>query len=121
MLMCDGCDRGFHIYCLDPPLQELPSDKYWCCEECNASGCTAEHIAAIRSKPLRSQGQEVPLTLTNKQQQADRMAQSMDGASVTVLLQEDGQPVAQMQGRFQYLERKERKRQLYSLRLDLPG
>lgn len=36
MLLCDNCDRGFHIDCLDPPLQKIPSGIYWC-EECKTS------------------------------------------------------------------------------------
>lgn len=23
--MCDGCDRGYHIFCLKPPLKKLPT------------------------------------------------------------------------------------------------
>ncbi|ODV64207.1 histone demethylase, partial [Ascoidea rubescens DSM 1968] len=33
MLLCDGCDKGFHIYCLVPPLTKIPKGK-WFCEEC---------------------------------------------------------------------------------------
>ena len=24
ILMCDNCDQEYHIYCLNPPLSELP-------------------------------------------------------------------------------------------------
>ncbi|KAF8592639.1 hypothetical protein K439DRAFT_1378881 [Ramaria rubella] len=30
MLLCDGCDCGFHIYCLDPPLQSIPKGQWYC-------------------------------------------------------------------------------------------
>jgi len=33
MILCDSCDKGFHIYCLDPPLKEIPPDE-WFCESC---------------------------------------------------------------------------------------
>ena len=23
MLLCDGCDRGHHMYCLKPPIKEV--------------------------------------------------------------------------------------------------
>jgi hypothetical protein len=36
MLLCDNCDRGFHIHCLDPPLDSIPANKWWC-EECKTS------------------------------------------------------------------------------------
>lgn len=30
ILLCDGCDRGFHTFCLDPPLQDIPADEWYC-------------------------------------------------------------------------------------------
>ncbi|KAJ2422101.1 hypothetical protein GGF47_003730, partial [Coemansia sp. RSA 2524] len=33
MLICDGCDRGFHMYCLDPPLDAIPTND-WYCDSC---------------------------------------------------------------------------------------
>ena len=33
MLLCDGCSSGFHIYCLDPPLKEIPEGD-WYCQKC---------------------------------------------------------------------------------------
>ena len=34
MLLCDGCDHGYHTYCLKPPLKEVP-DGDWFCYDCN--------------------------------------------------------------------------------------
>lgn len=34
MLICDACDKGFHIGCLNPPLEELPSEDKWTCKKC---------------------------------------------------------------------------------------
>ncbi|OWR53296.1 hypothetical protein KGM_209988 [Danaus plexippus plexippus] len=33
MLLCDGCDLGFHMHCLNPPLSEVPADQ-WLCPNC---------------------------------------------------------------------------------------
>lgn len=33
MLLCDGCDDGFHMHCLDPALQSIPEGD-WYCNEC---------------------------------------------------------------------------------------
>lgn len=33
MLLCDGCNLGFHMECLTPALQEVP-EGYWYCNEC---------------------------------------------------------------------------------------
>ncbi|WWC67689.1 uncharacterized protein I206_101601 [Kwoniella pini CBS 10737] len=34
ILLCDGCDRGFHTYCLDPPLASVPANEEWFCTSC---------------------------------------------------------------------------------------
>ncbi|KAL1409908.1 hypothetical protein Q8F55_003907 [Vanrija albida] len=34
ILLCDGCDRGFHTYCLDPPLASVPANDEWFCTAC---------------------------------------------------------------------------------------
>ncbi|XP_047372770.1 PHD and RING finger domain-containing protein 1 isoform X1 [Sciurus carolinensis] len=33
LLLCDGCDAGYHMECLEPPLREVPVDE-WFCPEC---------------------------------------------------------------------------------------
>jgi hypothetical protein len=37
LLMCDACDRGYHSYCLNPPLDALP-DGEWICDICKTDG-----------------------------------------------------------------------------------
>ncbi len=34
MLLCDSCDKGYHMYCLKPPLNEVPTEQ-WCCVTCS--------------------------------------------------------------------------------------
>uniref|UniRef100_A0A8C6I9C7 PHD and RING finger domain-containing protein 1 n=1 Tax=Mus spicilegus TaxID=10103 RepID=A0A8C6I9C7_MUSSI len=45
LLLCDGCDAGYHMECLDPPLQEVPVDE-WFCPECTVPGVDPTHDAA---------------------------------------------------------------------------
>ncbi len=33
LLLCDGCDAGYHLDCLDPPLDTVPVEE-WFCPEC---------------------------------------------------------------------------------------
>ena len=33
MLLCDGCDRGHHMYCLKPKMKKIPTGD-WYCNEC---------------------------------------------------------------------------------------
>lgn len=34
LLLCDGCDAEYHIYCLEPPLEKIP-DGSWFCSICS--------------------------------------------------------------------------------------
>ena len=33
LLLCDDCDISYHIYCLDPPLDQVPKGN-WKCKWC---------------------------------------------------------------------------------------
>jgi hypothetical protein len=35
MLLCDRCDRGWHLFCLNPPLSKIPQGE-WNCPKCMA-------------------------------------------------------------------------------------
>lgn len=30
LLLCDGCDLGYHLECLDPPLVQVPVEEWFC-------------------------------------------------------------------------------------------
>lgn len=36
MLLCDSCDKGFHMDCLDPPILQIPAGN-WYCDHCFGS------------------------------------------------------------------------------------
>ena len=38
LLLCDGCDKGFHTYCLQPPLKSIPKGDWFC------SSCIQERV-----------------------------------------------------------------------------
>ncbi|XP_063145355.1 LOW QUALITY PROTEIN: PHD and RING finger domain-containing protein 1 [Candoia aspera] len=44
LLLCDGCDAGYHMECLNPPLSEVPVDEWFCppCAPANAMPVDAE-------------------------------------------------------------------------------
>ena len=44
MLLCDNCDTGWHTYCLNPPLEEVP-EGVWLCPDCIMAGVTPEVLA----------------------------------------------------------------------------
>ncbi|NWX64479.1 PHRF1 protein, partial [Promerops cafer] len=55
LLLCDGCDAGYHMECLNPPLSEVPVDEWFCpaCAPMGASGAadadpvSEEEVAAL--------------------------------------------------------------------------
>uniref|UniRef100_A0A8C5MYL7 PHD and ring finger domains 1 n=1 Tax=Leptobrachium leishanense TaxID=445787 RepID=A0A8C5MYL7_9ANUR len=47
LLLCDGCDAGYHMECLTPALNAVPVDE-WFCPECSAANAPqedAEHVS----------------------------------------------------------------------------
>ncbi|EUB59408.1 Tyrosine-protein kinase BAZ1B [Echinococcus granulosus] len=44
LLLCDGCNSGFHLYCLRPPLHSIPSGDWFCvsCKPPSCSGTTSQ-------------------------------------------------------------------------------
>lgn len=51
LVMCDGCDHGYHIYCMNPPRTSIPRGK-WFCPKCDAG------IKAIRKVKMLYEGLE---------------------------------------------------------------
>ncbi|KAK6131082.1 hypothetical protein DH2020_035177 [Rehmannia glutinosa] len=35
IVLCDGCDHAYHIYCMDPPRAAIPKGK-WFCQKCDS-------------------------------------------------------------------------------------
>ncbi|XP_029007426.1 lysine (K)-specific demethylase 5Ba [Betta splendens] len=44
LLLCDGCDDSYHIFCLIPPLHEVPKGD-WRCPKCLAQECGKPAVA----------------------------------------------------------------------------
>ncbi|GAX81110.1 hypothetical protein CEUSTIGMA_g8544.t1 [Chlamydomonas eustigma] len=49
MLLCDSCDRGYHLYCLKPPLTKVPPGS-WVCDECIHAGVNPETLKTLKSQ-----------------------------------------------------------------------
>jgi transposase InsO family protein len=49
MLLCDGCNLGFHYFCLPVPLSGVPNDT-WLCHTCLAAGITIEQVKERQAK-----------------------------------------------------------------------
>jgi len=48
LLFCDDCDRGYHLYCLNPPMAE-PPEGHWQCQLCNSriQGLDISRVAVL--------------------------------------------------------------------------
>jgi hypothetical protein len=42
MLLCDGCDDAYHMFCLDPPLKSIPEGD-WYANTRNPQPATLNH------------------------------------------------------------------------------
>ncbi|KAH8870374.1 Bromodomain adjacent to zinc finger domain protein 2A [Schistosoma japonicum] len=63
LLLCDGCDRGYHTYCFKPQLSNIPTGD-WFCYDC-VSKATSKHLCYICG------GSELDDIQQQQQQQTD--------------------------------------------------
>eukprot|EP01050_Picozoa_sp_SAG11_P004410 SAG11_NODE_281_length_11257_cov_45.949633_8_plen_574_part_00 len=50
MLLCDGCDGGYHLYCCAPKLQAVPDDDWYC------ATCAKAATVAARARDATDHG-----------------------------------------------------------------
>jgi len=50
MLLCDACERGYHMGCLRPPTKKVPEGDWYCwqCEELRRSDARFKSFARVR-------------------------------------------------------------------------
>ena len=80
MLLCDGCNSGWHIYCLEPPLEDVP-DGEWLCPRCTSSGI-GPNPALADEGPKEKPETAVNLFPSKAQRARDTQAQAYDGRQV---------------------------------------
>ena len=119
MLICDGCFKGFHIYCLQPPLATVPSEDIWLCSGCVSAGVTEAAVWALRQQSMPVTASDAALFPTAQQREHDRLALQLDGKKVVM----DGRGgSAAVNGQLVYIPRVDRILHPRSpLRLDVPG
>lgn len=78
LLLCDGCDRGWHIYCLVPPKSQLPSEEEaWFCDSCTRLQ------AATSTGTTRVPQHQQAVPSTAPQEEAARLTHSLRGRRST--------------------------------------
>jgi len=60
LLFCDACDKGYHMDCLDPPLDDMPTGS-WVCQECdNERDGKRRRVNTILCTPPRKKIRHTP-------------------------------------------------------------
>ncbi len=52
LLLCDGCDFGYHCECLSPPLETIPIEE-WFCQDCYQRLFGPENNSGLSALPQR--------------------------------------------------------------------
>ncbi|KAJ1286527.1 hypothetical protein BS78_03G359200 [Paspalum vaginatum] len=52
IILCDGCDEGYHLYCLDPPRTSVPEGK-WYCASCAAKSKKERDMRKFEKEMLK--------------------------------------------------------------------
>ncbi|KAG7473814.1 hypothetical protein MATL_G00099870 [Megalops atlanticus] len=84
MLLCDGCDAGYHMECLTPPLDAVPVEE-WFCPHCAPnhprSGGSGEAGTSQIATPTTSHGRTPAARLTRviaRTQQSERVRSNVN-------------------------------------------
>ena len=122
MLICDGCNRGYHIGCLDPPLDAVPAEDIWCCHECISKGYTPLVVEALRMQLLESPGRVAQdLALVDAGSKMEQQSQGLDGRPVQVQITQPGRAAAKATAKLRYLPAEQRQYSRRPLMLVMDG
>ncbi|KAL6434938.1 hypothetical protein ACFW04_005240 [Cataglyphis niger] len=77
MLLCDGCNRGHHLYCLKPKLNAVPAGD-WFCTACRPPEIKPKENAQKRKRFEDEIEDEVILTKETRHNRAKRISHSDD-------------------------------------------
>ena len=116
MLICDGCQRGYHLDCLDPPLDTVPAENPWCCPECVQQGTTPAILEELLRQDQLAQGLDRPVLRDQRQEREDR-ASAMDGQPILIRVLEPGRAPVNITGSLSFLPPDQRKDAQRPLRL----
>jgi RNase H-like domain found in reverse transcriptase/Reverse transcriptase (RNA-dependent DNA polymerase)/Integrase core domain/Integrase zinc binding domain/PHD-finger/C-5 cytosine-specific DNA methylase len=83
MLLCDHCNAGWHTFCLQPPLAEVPEGA-WVCPNCLDAGVTLESIEERQARFFPGEVSRPNLELPSRRarQRAQQLMDQWHGAVV---------------------------------------
>ena len=76
ILLCDGCDRGQHLYCMKPKLKSIPSGK-WYCTACKPTSRTTRR----KMKPVEVSSDEDEEEEDEEEEEDDEEEEDSDSDS----------------------------------------
>ncbi|XP_051548485.1 PHD and RING finger domain-containing protein 1-like [Myxocyprinus asiaticus] len=85
LLLCDGCDAGYHMECLTPPLDAVPVEE-WFCPECianNRSSGSDQISEEESSLPTTSRSQTRATRAIARTQQSERVRANVNRHRIT--------------------------------------
>ncbi|CAH1176324.1 unnamed protein product [Phaedon cochleariae] len=72
MLLCDGCDLGFHLYCLNPPLEDIPIGA-WYCNDCSPDDVYTSEIELVEVHLLLDEAQSMDRPTGMRRRESNRL------------------------------------------------
>eukprot|EP00882_Tetradesmus_deserticola_P002735 GHRQ01002908.1.p1 GENE.GHRQ01002908.1~~GHRQ01002908.1.p1 ORF type:complete len:1949 (-),score=411.99 GHRQ01002908.1:1876-7140(-) len=83
ILLCDYCDAGWHMLCLEPPLAAVPNTD-WLCPRCVAEGITAAQLQSAVAQRDTQQAHDAASNLfpDKAMRQRDAVASQLHGRLV---------------------------------------
>ncbi|HSG21073.1 MAG TPA: DDE-type integrase/transposase/recombinase, partial [Burkholderiaceae bacterium] len=103
MLLCDVCNTGWHLYCLQPPLTAVPAGD-WVCPACTSQGITKAAVGKgliTRREPTRDQLAD-RLFVPAAAKPADKEAQRLAGQKFTAPIRLPNGKVETLTGTVRY-------------------
>jgi transposase InsO family protein len=85
MLCCDSCGTGWHTYCLDPRLEDIP-EGVWVCPRCTAGGINPRALQqqGILPKPAKHKEKADILFPGKETRGRDLAAAALDGYRICI-------------------------------------
>lgn len=85
IVLCDGCDHGYHIHCLSPPLSSIPRGKWFC------AGCKTGMSEIARVRKSYMSGFTIKRTNSEASKEADGQSRKKQNtADGTLSIKENG-------------------------------
>ncbi|WCJ43482.1 RING/FYVE/PHD-type zinc finger family protein [Euphorbia peplus] len=70
IVLCDGCDHGYHMYCMNPPRFEVPRGKWFCV------------LCSVKIKKIHRAKREYEKQGSNLMKQEENMDNSREGMEI---------------------------------------